>query len=414
MHLGNNKTCTSKPQEWHKPSTSKKRYSATRFGDIRIKKVKTENSLFLAEDKQKISRNSFDPRALHHRTPMTWNRQDWTRLENATNGNCGILLYKSTTNKSDYCSPDITFVANEVSVSTSEHFSEPLTLPALAASINDKVRGQDLNVKCQVFLIELSCTSLQSTILSEKTFGQSDNELWSKHRIGRITSSKVGAVFPKLDDELNIKNISSAENLVIDIMQYKPPFKAKATQWGISKEPLARKKYEITSKKEHKHLEVSETGLVVSSKYPFLAASPDGIVKCSCHGKGCLEIKCSWAHREKTVRSAASSPGTCLHIASDGSIKLKHSHSYYAQVQLHMEATDSQYCDFFYCTSIDFHKERIYYDAEFWKKNLPKMESFFKKCIVPELITGRLKDKVAVTLFIKDLLKSLIYNLNIS
>ena len=169
-------------------------------------------------------------------------------------------------------------------------------------------------------------------------------------------------------------------------MQYKPPFKSKATQWGINKEPLARKAYEQRCKKDHSHFSVTEVGLFVSVKYPFLAASPDGLVKCACHGTGCLEIKCTWSHRDKTVKEAAEAPGTCLTVTSDKSLKLKTSHTYYSQIQLHTEGSSTYYCDFFYCTSNDYHKERIFHDRQFWERSLPKLKAFFEKCIVPELI----------------------------
>ena len=97
------------------------------------------------------------------------------------------------------------------------------------------------------------------------------------------------------------------------------------------------------------------------------------IFLCACHGKGCLEIKCTWSHRDKTVKEAAEAPGTCLTVASDKSLKLKTSHTYYPQVQLHTEASSTYYCDLFYCTSNDYHKERIFHDRIFWKRSLPKL-----------------------------------------
>ena len=293
-------------------------------------------------------------------------------------------------------------------VETTDHVTEPLTLPALASSVNERYPDRSINAKCKIFLDELHISTEQSRLLSQITTGQVSNETWKNHRIGRITSSKVGAVLPKIDDKLNVRNKTSAENLVIDLMQYKPPFKSKATQWGINKEPLARKAYEQRCKKDHSHFSVTEVGLFVSVKYPFLAASPDGLVECACHGKGCLEIKCTWTHRDKTVKTAAEAPGTCLTVTSDKSLKLKTSHTYYPQVQLHIEASSTHYCDFFYCTSNDYHKERIFHDRKFWERSLPKLKAFFEKCIVPELITGRLREKVEAQGFIKDLLNAIL------
>ena len=337
---------------------------------------------------------------------MMWTTEDWLKLTDATEGNCGILLYK--VNNGSHCSPDINHVVRQELVETTDHVTEPLTSPALAASVNERYPDQNVDAKCKIFPDELHISPEQSCLLSQITVDQASNEAWNKHRIGRITSSKVGAVLQKIDDKLKVRNPTSAENLVIDIMQYKPPFKSKATQWGINKEPMARKAYEQRCKKEHSHFSVSESGLLVSVKYPFLAASPDGLVECSCHGKGCLEIKCTWTYREKTVHEAAEAPGTCLTLAPNNILKLKMSHSYYPQVQLHTEASNTLYCDFWYCTSCDYHLERISHNGKFWERSLPKRKAFFDNCIVPELITRRLKKKVEAQSFVKEILNSVL------
>ena len=148
-------------------------------------------------------------------------------------------------------------------VETTDHVTKLLNLRALAASVNERYVDQSVNAKCKIFLDELHI-SKQSRLLSKITTGQVNNETWKNHRIRRITSSKVGAVLQKIDDKLNVGNETSAENLVIDLMQYKPPFKSKATQWGLNKEPLARKAYEYGCKKDHSHFSVSAHGLIVT------------------------------------------------------------------------------------------------------------------------------------------------------
>ena len=51
--------------------------------------------------------------------------------------------------------------------------------------------------------------------------------------------------------------------------------------------------------------EVFETsGLVVHESYPFMGASPDGIINCKCCGFGVLEITCrETSFREKATES---------------------------------------------------------------------------------------------------------------
>ena len=39
---------------------------------------------------------------------------------------------------------------------------------------------------------------------------------------------------------------------------------------------------------------------------------------------------------------------------------------------------------------------------------MPKLKAFFEKCIVPELITGRLREKVEAQGFVKDLLNAIL------
>ena len=47
-------------------------------------------------------------------------------------------------------------------------------------------------------------------------------------------------------------------------------------------------------KSTHSSFLVVDAGLFLSSTYPYLGASPDGIVSCSCCGGGCLESKCPY------------------------------------------------------------------------------------------------------------------------
>ena len=98
VHLGHNKTCTLKPQQWHNSATSRE-YSVKRISNIPIKKVKTERDSFLKENKQELKRSVFDSRAFHHRSPMVCSAKDWLKLGDATDENCGIFIYKASRDK---------------------------------------------------------------------------------------------------------------------------------------------------------------------------------------------------------------------------------------------------------------------------------------------------------------------------
>lgn len=78
---------------------------------------------------------------------------------------------------------------------------------------------------------------------------------------------------------------------------YYPKFEPKATKWGISNEPVARANYIKHMKSLHKKFSVIEPRFYIDLEYPFMGASPNGLVHCECLGTGVLEIKCPWPTR---------------------------------------------------------------------------------------------------------------------
>lgn len=109
-------------------------------------------------------------------------------------------------------------------------------------------------------------------------------------------------------------------------------FTTKATQWGYSHESTAREQYVAIIKDDHLDLCVRESGLVINPEWPHIGATPDGIVHCTCCGKGLLEVKRPYCHCKDTVRTVSADPKSCL-IEIDESIMLDKSHTYYYQVQ---------------------------------------------------------------------------------
>ena len=60
---------------------------------------------------------------------------------------------------------------------------------------------------------------------------------------------------------------------------------------GCKHESKAREEYTKIMEKHHHNFSVIECGLCLNAKWPFMGASPDGIVMCSCHRTGVCEIK---------------------------------------------------------------------------------------------------------------------------
>ena len=74
----------------------------------------------------------------------------------------------------------------------------------------------------------------------------------------------------------------------------------------------------------------------------------------------------------------------CLAI-NNGRIELKHSHSYYYQVQMAMVCTKKKWYDFLLHTTIDYHRERVQFNKSFCDMVLPTLRRFYILVILPEL-----------------------------
>ena len=406
MRKGNNKTCTSLPQTWGHPSAgTRKKYGPKKLADIRVKKANSKvQSVLSVRQQQTVDRSSFDPRSLKDRSPMHFTVTDWRKLAVASNGNCGILLYKNPYLSFAGRDPDVSCVAHEEIVST-ETIEEPMPLihqAKMVAQVYPTVEEQ-----CEQLVRGFTWSSEQSNIIAEKRWGQSCNSTWALYRVGIITASRLLSVLRKTDEDGKVKDQQSTDNLTIQILGYNKEVKTKAMNWGLMNEPIARKRYKVISQKCHSNFSVSETGIVLSVDWPYIGASPDAVVQCSCCGPGAAEFKVTWTHREKTIREFAQVQGTCLHIRN-GNVALKHTHEYFYQVQTVMAVLKVSYVDFFLLTSVDEHLERIDFDRDLWQQALPRLFSFFQSCIVPEIFTKRLFKQQIVKELIMDIINKVV------
>ena len=137
-------------------------------------------------------------------------------------------------------------------------------------------------------------------------------------------------------------------------------------------------------KKKHQQFVARDSGLVVHKDYPYIAASPDLVVSCTCCGDGLCEIKCPF-----TCRDQVPSPDNWDHLADvDSSVQLKTNSQYFYQIQGQMACTGVKYCDFFVYTAHGHHLERISMDVDLWKLMLDRFQSFFHNHLAPEILTG--------------------------
>jgi len=167
-------------------------------------------------------------------------------------------------------------------------------------------------------------------------------------------------------------------------------FQSKQTTWGCEHEKTARDRYEAEMKQVHTNFSVKDSGLIINPKWPFIGATPDGSVSCTCCGKGVMEIKCPYCHHGESIADAAEDKNFCLEKDSNG-LYLKHAHAYYYQIQTQLFVSGVDYCDICVCTfssddKHDIHIEHIIKDEDFWTDCVSKAHQFFRTCILPELL----------------------------
>ena len=182
-------------------------------------------------------------------------------------------------------------------------------------------------------------------------------------------------------------------SLVKRIMQYTDVPNIGALKWGSENEDKARQEYISNINAKHYALVVTTSGLVISPKFPFLGASPDGVVNCECHGCGLLEIKWSYKYcnQQPTAEIALSDSLYFLKRRENGNIYLSRSHKHYHQVQGQIALYNSTYCDFATWTPKGTSIERIDRDNPFIADALSQLTSFFTKYLFPELLTHALE-----------------------
>ena len=229
--------------------------------------------------------------------------------------------------------------------------------------------------KTKEFLDSLGNTALERSEITQKTID--DREQWHHERRNRVTATNFHPIANMRDSTSN-KNIIN--RLFYDTTK---ELDTPALQYGRVHEELALQAYEKQSNTKVKR----PVGLIVHPQYPFLAATPDGVVS----EELIVEVKCPKSAENKSLQELAAKPlsGGSNTFFLDDKLHLKTSHTYYTQVQCQLACTGAKFCDFFVWTPSEVVCQRIARDEAFVPKRLDKVQAFYNECIVPEIVDPR-------------------------
>lgn len=213
------------------------------------------------------------------------------------------------------------------------------------------------------------------------TKGQGNCTEWFKYREGRITASLAFSVCHFRDsnkeDNYIVKKIMNSSSV---------PLSTPAIKYGKEHEAIARLLYQENYKKEHIKAHIVESGLHVSKQYPYMGASPDGLVQCKCCGNGLLEIKCTYTHKDLSPDEVATrDKNYFVYMDDNNNVKLKTNTSWYYQIQTQLGVCDRKWCDFVFYTQKGISVDRISFDNTLFEMIVSKSNFFFNKYVIPAL-----------------------------
>jgi hypothetical protein len=148
---------------------------------------------------------------------------------------------------------------------------------------------------------------------------------------------------------------------------------------GKTYEKVAISKFE-----ELHHLKVLPCGLFIHEEYPFLAATPDGLVGAS----EIVEVKCPYVGRNSEIKANKEFP--FLFLNEQNELHLKRNHYYMYQIQGQLKISKKTSCFFVVFTFKEIFVEKIAYDETFFLNHiLPKTKNFYENYYKP-LIASKL------------------------
>ena len=165
----------------------------------------------------------------------------------------------------------------------------------------------------------------QAKLIFNETQKQINCQKWYDFRSGRGTASISGEVCNWRDEMLPVPLIKK--------ICCRSKFRSVATDRVNESENDARYKYCEYMSKSHENHSVNLSGLTLNPDFPYLGASPDGIVNCSYCGVGCLEIKCPSEYSDNLIENIIFASWGYLEFGNGGVVERIKTHAYYYQIQ---------------------------------------------------------------------------------
>lgn len=206
------------------------------------------------------------------------------------------------------------------------------------------------------------------------TAGQSSNPMWMQVRRGRLTASIFYRVHTKVES-LKKKPSTDCCKLIASLLNPPSLVHIPHIAAGSALESAAVNAFQAElCSIGHKNVKVDTCGIYISEDMPFLGASPDGVVSCSCCEEiRLLEVKCP----TKEIQEL---------IYLDDNKLLKKKTAYYGQVQGQLAITGLVHSYFYVFTQTGTSCDMIKRNDKFCKTLLNNLELFYTQYMGPAIL----------------------------
>ena len=247
----------------------------------------------------------------------------------------------------------------------------------------------DLETATDIAMTKIQVTDTQVELLAQKTVKQNSSLEWHRMRCGRITASVAHKI---LHTDASNPSPSVIKNICMPGANLT---KIPAIKWGIDNEEKALEAFGDALKQGHENFTISKSGLRIRKDLPYLGASPDAIISCSCCGDSVVEVKCPFKFKEEEdIRIILGHADSCL--MEDG--QLKKEHNYYTQVQMQIYVFNVNMAYFVYWTPHTAIICEVLKDEIFIADMVERLKHMWSRFILPELLTRKLENHVKPTI----------------
>lgn len=227
------------------------------------------------------------------------------------------------------------------------------------------------------FARNLKITEEQVNFLEEQTRGQAQSTVWLEQRPGHITASFAHSVIRTDQDNPAPSVVTGVTRKMSSV-----PIQVASLAYGRENEDLVFGHLNANIARDHENGQLHKTGMRIAVDNPWLSATADGVVTCACHGKLLVEIKCPYSARHMTCAEFMADESSYLFEG-----QLNPNHAYYTQIQIQMKVYGVNQCLFIVKLKDGFIICTIPKNDPYINDLVPKLEKFWKRHIVRELLT---------------------------